>query len=214
MVLIVGLGNPGPRYAGNRHNIGFMVIDAIVRRHGLGPWRRRFQGEVCEGVFGGTKVVILKPATFMNASGRSVGEAVRYLKLEPADVIVFHDELDLAPGKLRLKHGGGAAGHNGLRSITEHIGPHFTRARLGVGHPGHRDLVHSYVLKDFAKADADWLEPLVAAVAENIELLVAGEEQTFANRVHLALNPPQARKAENKGAPADESRQATRNDKD
>ncbi len=167
MVLFVGLGNPGPRYEGNRHNIGFMALDAMARRFNLPPWRKRFQGEMTEGQVDGTRVTLLKPMTYMNESGQSVGEAMRWLKLEPKDVVVFHDELDLAPGKLRTKTGGGAAGHNGLRSITGHIGADFRRVRLGIGHPGHKDLVHRYVLDDFAKAEPQgWLEPLLDAVAD------------------------------------------------
>jgi PTH1 family peptidyl-tRNA hydrolase len=189
MHLLVGLGNPGPKYAGNRHNIGFMAVDEIVRRHGFSAWRKRFQGEISEGSFGGEKVLVLKPMTYMNESGRSVGEALRFYNLDPADVIVLYDELDLDPGKVRVKFGGGAAGHNGIRSTTAHVGPHFQRVRLGIGHPGDKRLVHPHVLSDFAKADKAWLEPLIEAVAENIGLLVKGEDGSFQNKVHLALNP-------------------------
>ena len=160
MQLFVGLGNPGASYAGNRHNIGFMAVDRIASDHGFGPWRGKFQGSLAEGRLGSERVILLKPETFMNRSGASVGEAMRFFKLEPADVTVFHDELDLAPGKLRVKQGGGHAGHNGLRSIHSVIGPDYARVRLGIGHPGHKDAVSGYVLHDFAKADADWLEDL------------------------------------------------------
>lgn len=189
MHLLVGLGNPGSRYAGNRHNIGFMAADEIVRRHGFSAWRKRFQGEISEGSFGPEKVLVLKPMTYMNESGRSVGEAMRFFDIDPAQVIVLYDELDLEPGKVRVKFGGGAAGHNGIRSISAHVGPHFQRVRLGIGHPGDRNMVQPHVLSDFAKADRTWLEPLLAAVAEHIALLVAGEEASFQNKVHLALNP-------------------------
>ena len=189
MHLLVGLGNPGPKYAGNRHNIGFMAVDETVRRHGFSPWRKRFQSEVSEGSFGGEKVLVLKPMTYMNESGRAVGEAMRFYDIDPAQVIVLYDELDLEPGKVRVKFGGGAAGHNGIRSMIAHCGPHFQRVRLGIGHPGDKALVHPHVLSDFAKADRVWLEPLIEAVAENIPLLVHGEDGSFQNKVHLALNP-------------------------
>jgi PTH1 family peptidyl-tRNA hydrolase len=200
MHLIVGLGNPGPKYQGNRHNIGFMAVDEIVRRHGFSPWRKRFQGETAEGVLAGEKVLILKPMTYMNESGRSVGEAMRFYDIDPARVIVFYDELDLEPGKVRVKLGGGAAGHNGIRSMIAHCGPHFVRVRMGIGHPGERGLVQPHVLSDFAKADRAWLEPLLEAASDHISLLVRGEEGSFQNKVHLALNPaPEkpAKKVEN-----------------
>src|SRR5690606_25705357 len=155
----------GETYARNRHNIGFMAIDAIARTHGFGPWRRRFQGLACDGDIGGMKVMLLKPETYMNDSGRAVGEAMRFHKLPIEDVIVFHDELDLPPGKIKVKAGGGNAGHNGLRSITAHIGNDYVRVRLGIGHPGAKELVHGYVLHDFARADADWLDHVLDAVA-------------------------------------------------
>jgi len=186
MLLIVGLGNPGRRYAGNRHNIGFMAADEIHRRHRFSAWRARFEGEVSEGTLGGEKALVLKPATYMNESGRSVGQAMRFHKLAPADIVVLHDELDLPPGKLRVKTGGGHGGHNGLKSIEAHIGKEFRRVRLGIGHPGARELVNGYVLHDFAKADADWLQPLMDAVAEHAPLLAAGDDAGFMNRVHLA----------------------------
>ena len=190
MHLLVGLGNPGPKYRGNRHNIGFMAVDEIVRRHGFSPWRKRFHGEVSEGQSGGEKLLVLKPMTFMNESGRAAGDAMRFYDIDPARVIVLYDELDLEPGKLRVKLGGGAAGHNGIRSMIAHVGPHFQRVRLGIGHPGDKNLVYPHVLSDFAKTDKAWLEPLIAAVAENIALLVSAEEGSFQNKVHLAVNPP------------------------
>ncbi len=186
MLLIAGLGNPGRRYAGHRHNIGFMAADAIHRRHRFSPWRARFQGETSDGMLDGEKALLLKPATYMNESGRSVGEAMRYFKLAPADVLVIYDELDLPPGKARVKTGGSSASHRGIRSIEAHIGKGFRRLRLGIGHPGRRDLVNRYVLHDFAKADSEWLEPLLEAVAEHVPLLASGEESSFMNRVHLA----------------------------
>ena len=189
MHLVVGLGNPGPKYQGNRHNIGFMAVDGIVRRHGFSAWRKRFQGEVSEGVFAGEKVLVLKPMTYMNESGRSVGEAMRFYDIDPSEVIVFYDELDLEPGKVRVKLGGGAAGHNGIRSMIAHAGPHFVRVRIGIGHPGNKHMVQPHVLSDFAKADKEWVTPLIDAIADNIELLVRGEEGSFQNKVHLALNP-------------------------
>ena len=189
MFLLVGLGNPGTKYAGNRHNIGFMAVDEIVRRHGFSPWRKKFHGEISEGTLGGEKSLILKPLTFMNESGQAVGEAMRFLNLESDKVIVIYDEIDLLAGKVRVKLGGGAAGHNGIRSISAHISPHYTRVRLGVGHPGDKNLVHPHVLSDFAKADKVWLTPLLDAVAEYAPLLVEGGEATFQNKVHLALAP-------------------------
>lgn len=186
MLLIAGLGNPGRRYAGHRHNIGFMAADAIHRRHRFTPWRARFEGEISEGALGGEKALLLKPATYMNESGRSVGQAVRFYKLKPTDVVVIYDELDLPPGKLRLKSGGSTAGHKGLRSIEAHIGKDFRRMRIGIGHPGAKELVNGYVLHDFAKADEAWREPLLAAIAENIDLVEKGDDATFMNRIHLA----------------------------
>ena len=187
MLLIVGLGNPGRRYAGNRHNIGFMAVDEIHRRHGFAAWRARFQGEICEGRLDGEKTVLLKPATFMNESGRSVGEAMRFFKLSPADLVVIYDELDLPSGKVRMKTGGGAGGHKGIRSLIAHIDPDFRRLRLGIGHPGAKDLVNSYVLHDFAKSDHEWRDAVLTAVAEGAPHLAAGEDSTFMNKVHLDL---------------------------
>ncbi len=187
MLLLVGLGNPGARYAGNRHNVGFMAVQAIAKRHGIGPWRRRFQGVACEGPIGGARSLLLLPGTFMNDSGRAVAEATHFYKIPLGEVIVFHDEIDLPPGKLRVKAGGGIAGHNGLRSISEHIGNDYRRVRIGVGHPGNKDLVQAYVLNDFAKAERPWVEALVGSVADNVELLARGADATFQNKVHLAM---------------------------
>ncbi len=189
MLLLVGLGNPGPRYAQNRHNVGFLAVDAIHRRHGFGPWRQKFSAEIADGTLAGERVLLVKPLTYMNESGRSVGEIVRFHKLAPADVVVIHDELDLPPGKVRLKTGGGHGGHNGLRSLTDHLGDAYRRLRVGIGHPGDKALVHNYVLHDFAKGDAAWLDPLLDAVAAEAPLLAEGKDQTFANRLHLALAP-------------------------
>lgn len=194
MLLIVGLGNPGAKYAGNRHNIGFMAVDAIAADHGFAPWRAKFQGQISEGRLGGTRVALLKPGTFMNLSGQAVGEAMRFYKLEPADVIVFHDELDLAPGKCRLKQGGGHAGHNGLRSIHEHIGADYARLRLGIGHPGHKDRVAGYVLSDFAKAEQEWLADMLRGIAEGAPMLAAGEGPKFLNAVAQRLAPARPHK--------------------
>lgn len=192
MKLWVGLGNPGAKYAGNRHNIGFMALDRIAGDHGFGPYRRAFQGLVAEGRLGPEKVVLLKPETFMNLSGQAVGEAMRFYKLTPDDVTVFHDELDLAPGKLRVKTGGGHAGHNGLRSIHAHIGEAYHRVRLGIGHPGHKDAVAAYVLNDFAKADANWLDDLLRGIGDGAPRLAAGDSAAFLNAVALRVAPPRA----------------------
>ncbi len=188
MFLLVGLGNPGARHAGDRHNIGFMVVDAIARRHGFAPWRRRFQGVATEGSLGGIKTLLLLPGTFMNESGRAVGEAANFYKIGLDDIAVVHDELDLAPGKLRIKRGGGVAGHNGLRSISAHVGNDYKRVRIGIGHPGDKNIVHSYVLSDFAKAErTGWVETLIDAVAEHAPLLARGDDASLQNKVHLAL---------------------------
>jgi len=190
MLLCVGLGNPGSRYAGNRHNIGFMALDAIARRHGFPPARRRFQGAVAEGRIAGERIALLWPMTYMNESGRAVGEALRFYKLAPADAVVLHDELDLAPGKLRVKTGGGHAGHNGLRSIVAHIGAEFVRVRLGIGHPGDKDAVTPYVLSDFAKAERDWVEALCAAVGDSADHLAARDWPRFMSEVARLAPPP------------------------
>lgn len=195
MKLLVGLGNPGAKYAGNRHNVGFMALDRIASDHGFGPWRGKFQGQVSEGTLADDKVILLKPETFMNNSGQSVGEAVRFFKLSPADVTVFHDEIDIAPGKLRVKSGGGHAGHNGLRSLHAHIGADYQRVRIGVGHPGHKDAVPVYVLKDFSKADGEWLDDLLRGIGDGAPHLVDGDTGRFQNAVALRLNPPRSSKA-------------------
>jgi PTH1 family peptidyl-tRNA hydrolase len=187
MRLFVGLGNPGAKYAHNRHNIGFMAVDEIARRHGFAPWRRRFQGETAEGSLDGERVVLLRPATFMNESGRAVQEAASFFKLAPGEVTVFQDELELPPMKVRVKVGGGIAGHNGLRSISAHIGNDYRRVRLGIGHPGVKELVHGYVLSDFAKDERPWVQALCEAVAESAGLLTTDRDSTFQNRVHLAM---------------------------
>ena len=192
MQLFVGLGNPGAKYAGNRHNIGFMALDRIAADHGATPWRARFQGETAEVRLGADKVLLLKPMTFMNESGRSVGEAMRFHKLAPEDVTVFHDELDLAPGRCRVKRGGGHAGHNGLRSIHAHVGPDYRRVRLGIGHPGHKDAVSGYVLRDFPKADADWLDDLLRGIVDGAPALAEGDDGRFGNAVALRTAPPRS----------------------
>ncbi|MEM8553884.1 MAG: aminoacyl-tRNA hydrolase [Pseudomonadota bacterium] len=206
MRLFVGLGNPGPKYAQNRHNIGFMALDQIASDHGFGPWRSKFQGSVSKGSLGGTKVLLLKPETFMNRSGQSVGEAARFYKIAPEDVVVFHDELDLAPGKARVKHGGGHAGHNGLRSLHAHIGDSYGRVRLGIGHPGHKDRVPGYVLSDFPKADATWLDDLMRGISDGAPSLAAGDGGKFMNAVALRVAPPRpssgTKSVQNKGAMA------------
>jgi PTH1 family peptidyl-tRNA hydrolase len=190
MKLIVGLGNPGAKYARNRHNIGFMALDAIAATAGFTPWRGKFQGLVSEGRLGPDKVVLLKPETFMNLSGDSVQAAARFYRIEPSDIIVLHDELDLAPGKIRVKTGGGHAGHNGLRSLHQHIGPDYARVRIGVGHPGDKDRVAGWVLRDFAKADEAWLDDLLRGVADGAPKLVAGDGSGFMNAVALRVSPP------------------------
>src|SRR6201988_4235613 len=187
MRLFVGLGNPGAKYARNRHNIGFMAVDEIARRQGFAPWRRRFQGETSEGTLDHERVVLLRPSTFMNESGRAVQEAANFFKLTADDITVFQDELELPPAKLRVKVGGGIAGHNGLRSVTSHIGNDYRRVRLGIGHPGIKELVHAHVLSDFAKSDMPWVEALSAAVADNAALLATGHDASFQNKVHLAM---------------------------
>jgi PTH1 family peptidyl-tRNA hydrolase len=189
MKLFVGLGNPGAKYAGNRHNIGFMALDRIAADHGFGPWRRAFKGLVAEGRLGDEKLLLLKPETFMNLSGEAVQAALAFHKLALADVTVFHDELDLAPGKMRLKQSGGHAGHNGLRSIHGHLGEAYGRVRLGIGHPGHKDAVAHYVLHDFAKADQDWLADLLRGISDGAAALAAGDGATFSNLVGLRTAP-------------------------
>jgi len=197
MMLWTGLGNPGAKYAMNRHNIGFMALDRIAADYGFSPWKARFQALVAEGRVEGEKLILLKPQTFMNLSGQAVGEAMRYHKLTPADITVFHDELDLAPGKCRLKQGGGHAGHNGLRSITGHIGEDFARVRMGIGHPGRKELVSGYVLHDFAKADGDWLDDLMRGISDGAGALAQGEGAKFLNAVANRTAP--ARNSGTKG---------------
>ena len=187
MQLFVGLGNPGAKYAHNRHNIGSMAVDEIARRHGFLPWRRRFQGEAAEGALDGERVILLRPTTFMNESGRAVQEAANFFKLGAGEITVFQDELELPAAKVRVKVGGGIAGHNGLRSVTSHIGNDYRRVRLGIGHPGVKELVHGHVLSDFAKSERPWVEALCEAVADNAALLATGRDSTFQNKVHLAL---------------------------
>jgi PTH1 family peptidyl-tRNA hydrolase len=187
MLLFVGLGNPGAKYAGNRHNVGFMAVDAIAKRHGLPPWRRRFQGVATEGPIGGVRVQLLLPGTFMNESGRAVAEAAHFYKLGLSDIVVFHDEIDLAPAKVRVKTGGGVAGHNGLRSISAHVGNDYRRVRIGVGHPGVKEMVHPHVLSDFAKDELPWVEALSDIIADNAGLLAKGQDSSFQNKVHLAM---------------------------
>jgi PTH1 family peptidyl-tRNA hydrolase len=187
MLLLVGLGNPGARYTGNRHNIGFMAVEEIAKRHGIGPWRRRFQGVACEGPIAGERTLLLLPGTFMNESGRAVAEAAHFYKVPLKDITVFHDEIDLPPAKVRVKVGGGIAGHNGLRSISEHIGNDYRRVRIGVGHPGNKDMVQHYVLGDFAKSERGWVEALIDIIADNANFLTRGEDASFQNKVHLAM---------------------------
>ena len=192
MKLFVGLGNPGAKYAQNRHNIGYMAVDRIAGDHGFGPWKSKFQGSVSDGRLGDEKVVLLKPETFMNLSGQSVGEAMRFYKLDPSDVVVFHDEIDLAPARLKVKAGGGHAGHNGLRSLHAHIGDSYQRVRMGVGHPGHKDAVPVYVLKDFARSDAEWLNDVLRGVSDGAPHLAAGDSGRFMNAVSLRTAPPRS----------------------
>ncbi|MEO1066229.1 MAG: aminoacyl-tRNA hydrolase [Pseudomonadota bacterium] len=203
MFLIVGLGNPGAKYDGNRHNIGFMAVDEIARRHGFSDFKKQFQGEIAQGSIAGIKTLLLKPTTFMNESGRSVGEAARFYKIPLDQIMVIYDELDLAPGKARVKKGGGSGGHNGIKSIDAHIGKDYRRLRLGIGHPGDKNLVSGYVLHDFAKADQVWLDPLLAGVADCADMLAEGEDANFLNKLALKLNsnePPGAKGQSNRAA--------------
>jgi peptidyl-tRNA hydrolase, PTH1 family len=190
MLLLVGLGNPGPGHAGNRHNLGFMAVDEIVRRHRFGTPRARFHGLVAEGEVAGHKIIALEPATYMNDSGRAVEAAAHFYKLAPEQVVVIHDEVDLPPGRLKVKRGGGPGGHNGLRSIDAHLGDDYWRVRMGVGHPGHKDLVRHFVLHDFAKEERPLIEKHVAAVAEAFPLLAAGDANGFMSKVDIAMKPP------------------------
>lgn len=187
MIIIAGLGNPGTQYAANRHNIGFMALDALQRLPSFSPWSKKFKAEISEGEIAGEKVLLMKPQTFMNLSGEAVGEAMRFYKLKTGDIIAIHDELDLAPGRARIKIGGGHGGHNGLKSIDAHCGKEYRRLRLGIGHPGDKDRVHGHVLGDFAKSDKTWLEPLLDAIADNAEMLVKGEDSQLMNKLALAV---------------------------
>ncbi|WP_425037935.1 aminoacyl-tRNA hydrolase [Primorskyibacter sp. S187A] len=205
MIIFVGLGNPGGKYARNRHNIGFMALDRIAQDHGFAPWRAKFQGQVSEGRLGRQKVLLLKPETFMNRSGQAVGEMMRFYKLSSDDVTVFHDELDLAPGKCRVKSGGGHAGHNGLRSIHGHIGESYRRVRLGIGHPGRKEAVPGYVLHDFPRADDDWLLPLLDGISDGAAHLAEGDNGKFQNAVALRVAPP---RSSNTTAKAEAKKQA------
>ena len=195
MLLLVGLGNPGDKFAGHRHNVGYMAVDEIVRRHSFAPARKKFQGQLYEGTVAGEKTLVLKPTTYMNESGRAVGEAMRFHKLTPADIVVFHDELDLAAGKVRVKIGGGLAGHNGLKSIAAHIGKDFRRVRIGVGHPGDKGRVHGHVLGNFAKADDQWLLPTLDALADAADKLIGSDGNAYATKIALILNPPEKKQA-------------------
>ena len=202
-LLIAGLGNPGDSHARHRHNVGFMAVDAIADAHGFAAFKPRFEGLIAEGKLAGRKTFLVKPMTYMNESGRTVGAAARYLKVPPAAVIAFHDELDLAPGKLRVKLGGGDAGHNGLRSITATLGADYKRVRIGIGHPGSPEAVHSYVLRDFSKADREWLTPLLAAIADASTFLAAGDDTGFMNRVSVLTKPQRPSKPKPDGKPTD-----------
>ncbi|MFQ5954101.1 MAG: aminoacyl-tRNA hydrolase [Kiloniellales bacterium] len=195
MLLLAGLGNPGPKYAGNRHNIGFMAVDEIVRRHAFARFRARFHALIATGVVAGRKVMAIKPLTFMNDSGRAVGAAMRFYRLAPADLVVIHDDLDLKPGKLKVKRGGGHAGHKGLESLDAHIGTDYWRVRVGIGHPGDKRLVEAYVLKDFAKEEQAPIRRLVEAIAEAWPCFVAGDENQFMNKVVWLTGPPKPRRA-------------------
>ena len=201
MRLFVGLGNPGPAYAKNRHNIGYMAVDRIAQDHGFAPFRAKFQGRVSEGMLGSEKVVLLKPETFMNRSGQSVAEAAKFYRLPPDRITVFHDELDLAPGKVRLKQGGGHAGHNGLRSIHAHLGDGYGRVRLGIGHPGDKDRVAGYVLSDFAKAEQDWLDNLLRGIGDGAPALAEDESAKFLNAIALRVAPPRPSTGQKPAAP-------------
>ena len=192
MQLFIGLGNPGAKYAQHRHNIGHRAVDRIAADHGFSPWKSKFQGSISEGRLGSEKITLLKPETFMNLSGQSAQAAMRFYKLTPEDVTVFHDELDLAPGKLRVKSGGGHAGHNGLRSLHQHIGPEYTRVRIGIGHPGHKDRVAGYVLHDFAKADQIWIDDLLRGISDGVAELAKGDAARFMNAVALQVAPPRS----------------------
>ena len=208
MRILAGLGNPGAQYQNNRHNVGFMAADAIARRHSFSPWTKKFKALVAEGTIGTEKVLLMKPQTFMNNSGQSVGEAARFFKIEPGDISILYDELDLQPAKIRVKIGGGNGGHNGIRSLDAHLpSKDYRRVRIGIGHPGVKELVHNWVLGDFAKADTAWLDPLLDAIADNADLLATGKDNDFMNRVALATpggtrEPKPYSKGQLKDAPA------------
>ncbi|WP_337268953.1 aminoacyl-tRNA hydrolase [Oryzifoliimicrobium ureilyticus] len=204
MLVIVGLGNPGAQYAANRHNIGFMAVDQIQRSASFSPWSKKFKAEIAEGAIAGEKVLLMKPQTYMNLSGEAVGEAMRFYKLAPKDLIVIHDELDLPAGKVRLKVGGGHGGHNGLKSIDAHCGKDYKRVRLGIGHPGSKEAVNGHVLGNFAKADSEWLEHLLDELARNADMLVKGEDSQLQNKLALALGQD-AEKAKPEKKPAQQS---------
>jgi PTH1 family peptidyl-tRNA hydrolase len=203
MLLFAGLGNPGARHASNRHNVGFMAADAIHRRHSFSPWSKKFHAEIAEGKLGDEKILLLKPQTFMNHSGQAVGEALRFYKIDLRDLVVFYDELDLAPGKVRVKTGGGAGGHNGIRSIDGHCGQDYRRVRIGIGHPGIKEMVSPHVLSDFTKSDRDWLQPLLVAIADNAELLVRHDDNGFMNKLSLAVPGSAKERPASKAAMAD-----------
>ncbi len=212
MQIFAGLGNPGNQYAGNRHNIGFMAVDAIQRRHPFSPWSKKFKALVSEGEIAGERVLLIKPQTFMNLSGEAVGEAMRFYKLEPKDIVAIYDELDLIQGKARIKTGGGHGGHNGIKSLDAHCGREYRRLRLGIGHPGSKEQVHNHVLGDFAKADRVWLEPLIEAIADNADMLLKGEDSQLLNKLTLATGgKPEPEPAPAKPAGKSHIRQARNN---
>lgn len=209
MLIIAGLGNPGSKYAGNRHNVGFMAVDAIQRRANFSPWSKKFKAEISEGEIDGEKVLLMKPQTFMNLSGEAVGEAMRFYKLTPANIVAIYDELDLAPGRTRLKTGGGHGGHNGIKSLDAHCGKEYRRLRIGIGHPGSKEQVHNHVLGDFAKSDRVWLEPLMDAIADNAGMLVRSEDSQLMNKLTLAVGgKPEAEKPVKQENPARQEKTA------
>jgi len=205
MLLIVGLGNPGPKYASQRHNVGFMAVDEIHRHEGFSPWKARFQALIAEGTIAGTKCLLAKPTTFMNESGRSVGEITRFYKIPSENIIVLYDELDLAPGKVRVKTGGGTGGHNGIRSIDSHLGKDYRRVRIGIGHPGHKDRVSGHVLGDFAKADSAWRDPLLEAIGSSADYLAKGDDAGFMNRLALMTRSDEPTGAKGRGTTKNKS---------
>jgi len=210
MILLVGLGNPGGKYAKNRHNIGFMALDNIVQRHSFGPWRTKFQGQMCEGTVNGVKVLALMPETFMNESGRSVGAAARFYKIDPENIVVMHDELDIAFTKIKVKIGGGHGGHNGLRSIDAHMGKNYKRLRLGIGHPGSKEKVHSHVLGDFAKAEVTELDKMLDTVCQHIGAILKGEDTEFMNRYAMDMRPQRPNKSKADKKPEGEAQKKSK----